>query len=86
LRTGGSVMAAAQSPPVAVPGTSAWDSEGGSLDLHNPTILPDGVIAVPVTHYRVGSYTYTNLDDAMAQYHRLNREITTEKGEHVSRN
>lgn len=79
-------MTESQSQTVAVPGTGAWESEGGALASHIPTLLPDGVIAVPVTHYRVGKYTYTNLNDAMAQNHRQNREVATEKSEHVSRN
>lgn len=79
-------MAESQSQTVTVSGTGAWESEGGALASHDPTLLPDGVVAVSVTHYRVGPYSYTNLDDAMAQYHRLNRELTNEIGEHVSRN
>ena len=80
MRTGGSVMADSESQTVAVPGTGAWENEGGVLASHNPTPLPDGVNAIPVTHYRVGPYTYTNLDDAMAEYYRQNREVAVENG------
>lgn len=52
------------------PGTGAWENEGGALASPDKPMLPDGVIAIPMTHYRVGQYTYTNLDDAMAQYRR----------------
>lgn len=52
------------------PGTGAWENEGGALASPDQPMLPDGVIAIPVTHYRVGQYTYTSLDDAMAQYRR----------------
>tara|TARA_R110002167_G_scaffold257311_5_gene463760 strand:- start:358 stop:576 length:219 start_codon:yes stop_codon:yes gene_type:complete len=59
-----------KSPPAIPQGTGAWENEGGALSPGNPSALPDGVIAIPVTHYRVGPYRYTNLDDAMAQYRR----------------
>ncbi|WP_268888711.1 hypothetical protein [Erythrobacter rubeus] len=35
--------------------------------------LPEGISAVSVTHYRVGSYTYTSLDDALAEHKRQNK-------------
>ncbi|GEM_PF-2270057 len=38
---------------------------------HTAATLPEGVTAFEVTHYRVGPYTYSNLDDALAQ-HRQN--------------
>lgn len=79
-------MAAAKSPPVADTGTGTWESEGGALSSHNPAILPDGVTAIPVTNYRVGPYTYSNLVDAMAEHHRQNSKVAAENGEHVSRN
>ncbi len=47
-----------------------WEGEGGALAPNRPPALPDEIIAITVTHYRVGPYTYTNLDDAMAQYRR----------------
>lgn len=52
--------------------TREWESEGGALGpQHKTASLPDGVTAVAVTHYRVGLYTYTNLDDAMAEHRRM---------------
>ena len=32
--------------------------------------LPEGIQAVNVTHYQVGKYSYTSLDDAMAEHRR----------------
>ena len=32
--------------------------------------LPEGIVAVPVTHYRVGEYLYTSLADAKAEHKR----------------
>lgn len=51
-------------------GTGVWESEGGALASSDKPLIPEGVIAIQVTHYRVGQYTYTNLDDAMAEYRR----------------
>lgn len=34
------------------------------------TPLPEGIQAFNVTHYRVGKYSYTNLQDATAEYQR----------------
>ena len=34
------------------------------------TDLPDGVIAVNTVQYKVGPYTYSNLDDALAELRR----------------
>ena len=56
-----------RSPP---PGTGKWEGEGGALAPGHADELPAGVTAISVTHYRVGSYTYTNLDDAMAEHRR----------------
>lgn len=39
--------------------------------------LPDGVIAVNTVQYKVGPYTYSNLDDALAEHRRQN----TKKGQ-----
>lgn len=63
-------MTPSKSSAPVPPDTSTWESEGGSLAPRKISTLPDGVIPVPVTHYRVGPYTYTNLDDAMDQYRR----------------
>ncbi|GGD44630.1 hypothetical protein [Croceicoccus pelagius] len=51
-------------------GKGPWENEGGALAPHSSSELPDGITAIPVTHYRVGNYTYTNLRDAMAEYQR----------------
>lgn len=64
-------MAQSDAPGVSPPRTGVWENEGGALSPSDtPVKLPDGVIAIAVTHYRVGQYTYTNLDDAMAEYRR----------------
>lgn len=39
--------------------------------------LPEGVIAVNTVQYKVGPYTYSNLDDALAEHRRQN----TKKGQ-----
>jgi hypothetical protein len=49
------------------PGTSAWESEGGSLMPNAATRLPEGIIAVTSTHYDVGPYSYSKLKDALAE-------------------
>ncbi|WP_144096591.1 hypothetical protein [Croceicoccus sediminis] len=51
-------------------GDGRWENEGGALPPRTLPPLPDGITAISVTHYRVGPYTYTNLDDAMAEYRR----------------
>ena len=57
-------------PAASPPRIGTWESEGGALESPDRPVLPDGVTAIAVTHYRVGQYTYTNLDDAMAEYQR----------------
>ncbi len=52
------------------PGTSAWESEGGSLNPNAATRLPDGIIAVTSSHYKVGPYSYSKLEDALAEHSR----------------
>lgn len=37
---------------------------------HTPETLPDGISAVTATSYKVGQYTYSRLEDAMAEHHR----------------
>ena len=32
--------------------------------------LPEGIIAITVTHYQVGEFRYTRLEDALAQHRR----------------
>ena len=56
-------------PPAETAATCRWESEGGSVRSAK-TQLPEGIVAVSVTHYRVGPYSYTNLDDAMAEHRR----------------
>ena len=67
---GASVMSPSKDPRTISPEAREWESEGGALATHENASLPDEVIPIAVTHYRVGSYTYTNLDDAMAEYRR----------------
>ncbi|MBB3989099.1 hypothetical protein [Croceicoccus naphthovorans] len=50
--------------------TREWESEGGSLQAPPPTPLPDGVTAVTSVHYHVGPYTYSRLEDALAEHDR----------------
>lgn len=50
---------------------------GDALALAAATDLPEGVIAVNTVQYKVGPYTYTNLDDALAEHRRQN----TKKGQ-----
>lgn len=40
------------------------------------TDLPDGVIAVNAVQYKVGPYTYSNLDDALAEHRRQSSKPT----------
>ena len=56
------------------PATREWESEGGSMKPASPSALPVGVTASTITQYRVGSYTYTNLDDALAEHKRQNKD------------
>lgn len=56
-------------PASGTPATRQWESEGGSLSSRGES-LPEGILAVSVTHYRVGKYSYTNRDDAMAEHRR----------------
>ena len=63
-------MVTPEAPPATVPGTGSWESEGGALAQPASPEIPEGILAVTVTHYRVGPYKYTSLADAMAQYRR----------------
>ena len=49
----------------------AWEEEGGSLD--RPVPLPDGIILTIVPQYAVGTYRYTDLALARAEYLRQAR-------------
>ena len=60
-------------PTVASPeqaGTGDWESEGGSFQVNPPVSLPDGITAVTSVQYRVGPYSYSRLDDALAEHRR----------------
>ena len=56
--------------------TSRWDDEGGAQKVPNHVLVRDdqsridmmhfGIVAVPLTHYRWGGYSYTSLKDAIA--------------------
>ena len=59
-------------PHPETPATRQWENEGGSMNSRGAS-LPEGISAVSVTHYRVGSYTYTSLDDALAENRRQNK-------------
>lgn len=48
----------------------AWEGEGGGLGPSQRDPLPDGVIAVTTVQYRVGPYSYSTLDDALAEHRR----------------
>ena len=50
--------------------TGEWESEGGSLKRDLSTPLPEGIIAVQSIHYRVGPYSYSRLEDALAEHGR----------------
>lgn len=56
-------------PAQQTPATHKRESEGVSLSSREAA-LPEGIQAVNVTHYRVGRYSYNNLDDAMAEHRR----------------
>ncbi len=45
---------------------------GDALALADAMDLPEGVIAVNTVQYKVGPYTYSNLDDALAEHRRQN--------------
>lgn len=51
-------------------GNGTWENEGGALAHRPSSELPDGITAIFIKRYRVGKYTYTNLNDAMAEYRR----------------
>ena len=52
------------------PGTGDWESEGGSLKPDLPAQLPEGIIAVTSVRYRVGPYSYSKFEDALAEHGR----------------
>ena len=64
--------------------TRQWESEGGSLSSREAP-LPEGILAVSVTHYRVGRYSYTNLDDAVAEHRRQLDDAIAMQESHFTR-
>lgn len=57
------------------PGTGEWESEGGSLKLELPAPLPDGIVAVSSVRYQVGPYSYSKLEDALAEHGRQSEKV-----------
>ena len=51
-----------------------WESEGGSLRPGAVYPVPDGVTAETVVRYHVGPYSYTRLEDALAEHRRQSRK------------
>lgn len=47
-----------------------WENEGGSLKPGSPTPLPEGIIVATSVHYLVGPYSYSRLEDALAEHGR----------------
>jgi hypothetical protein len=74
LQIGRCMMALPDTPPAQATATGRWEGEGGSLAAHGSDALPDGVTATAMTQYRVGPYSYTNLDDALAEHRRQTRK------------
>jgi len=68
------MMALPDAPTVKPTVTGRSEGEGGSLAGHEPDVLPNGVTAYRVTHYQVGPYSYTNVDDALAEHRRQTRK------------
>ena len=58
-----------EKPGQQTPATRQRESEGDSLNSRDAS-LPEGIQAIHATHYLVGKYNYTNLDDAMAEHRR----------------
>jgi hypothetical protein len=56
--------------PPDQPETYEWVNEGGSLKPNAAIRLPEGVIAVASTRYKVGPYSYSRLEDALAEHGR----------------
>ena len=54
----------------AQPGTGQWESEGGALKPDMPNPVPEAILAVTTVQYHVGPYSYSRLEDAMAQVER----------------
>lgn len=68
------MMALPDAPTVQQTGTAQSEGAGGSLAGHDSDALPNGVTAYLVTHYQVGPYSYSNLDDALAEHRRQTRK------------
>lgn len=63
-----SMVATAATPDQ--PQTGRWENEGGALKAAPPPPLPEGIIAATSLQYRVGPYSYSRLEDAMAEHSR----------------
>lgn len=59
------------------PDAHAWENEGGSITPKPPSSLPEGVTAVESIQYRVGNYSYSKLEDALAEHKRQASKSTT---------
>lgn len=53
--------------------TRQFENEDGSANSVTPPVLPQGITAMTITQYRVGQYTYTSLDHALAEYQRQHK-------------
>ena len=60
-------------PHPETPAPPQRESGGDAMKPASPSALPDGVTASAITQYRVGPYTYTSLDDALAEHKRQNK-------------
>lgn len=58
----------------AQPGTGQWESEGGALKSDLPNPVPEEILTVTTVQYHVGQYSYSRLEDAMAQLERQSRK------------
>jgi hypothetical protein len=69
--TGISTNSAVPIAPLTRPEAGDWENEGGALaDQPHVPVLPDGIVAVTETYYRVGRYTYLALAEALAEHQR----------------
>lgn len=59
-----------EAPGSKAQATNEWENEGGSVKPIPSPVLPEGVTAVTVTQYRVGTYRYSSLEDALAEHRR----------------
>lgn len=50
-----------------------WENEGGSVAA-SPELLPEGITRTLVARYQVGPYRYTDLDTAIAELRRRQKD------------